>query len=189
MNAYEAATLAVQAVASIAVVLTLIVVYRQMRTMDRQLRAMEGEMAARMRPWVGMFDFDFVPATTPATADVLKVLLRNSGTLPAQNARLTLRLFPTQSGNEPDDKPVEWMETGVKALVPGEEGNYGIQLTPYPQFSIWRHSGRDVMVEGTMNYALDDRHFQSKFVAALRFSEDPDSEGRVRTRWRNVEVV
>lgn len=189
MSIYETATLLVQGLAAVAVVLTLVVYFRQMRTMERQVQAMEREMAARMRPWVGMFDFGFVAAALPETADVLRVLLRNSGVLPAQNARLTLRFSPTSSDSGTGDASVEWTETGVKALVPGEEGNYAISLAPYPQISLWRDSGKDVIVEGFMSYALEDRSFRSKFLACLRFSEELDASGNVRTRWRNLEVL
>lgn len=188
MTLYEKVTLAVQGVAALAVVLTLIVYYRQMLAMDRQVRAMEREMAARMRPWIGMFDFGFEPAVPPETSDVLRVLLRNSGALPAQSARLKIRFYPIPCSDDPLDQPLEWVEGGVKALVPGEEGNYTIRLAPYPQLATWQHAGRDVEFEGVMSYALDDRSFQSKFLAALRFSEDLDSEGKVRMRWRNLEL-
>jgi hypothetical protein len=193
MSTYETATLLVQGLAAVAVVLTLVVYFRQMRTMERQVQAMEREMAARMRPWIGMFDFGFAAAALPETADVLRVLLRNSGALPAQNARLTLRFYPISSPSDSDsgtgDASVEWAETGVKALVPGEEGNYAISLAPYPQISLWRDAGKDVVVEGVMSYALEDRSFRSKFLACLRFSEELDASGNVRTRWRNLEVL
>jgi hypothetical protein len=185
----EVAQLAVQGLVAIAVVLTLYIYYKQLRTMDRQLRAMEREVAARMRPWVGMFGFEFVPALAPDNSDVVRVLLRNSGALPAQRAMLTLVLRPKEPVSDARDEPVNWEETGVKAFVPGEEGNYGIRLSQYPQFTIWRQSRRDVVVEGLMKYSMDDRQFQSRFLAELRFSEETDADGRVRTRWRNQEIT
>jgi hypothetical protein len=133
--------------------------------MERQVLAMEREMAAGMRPWVGMFVFEFVPAVPPESADVVLALLRNSGALPAQDARLTMRFYPVTSDRGAEGESAEWKESGVKALVPGEEGNYAVSLAPYPQISVWRDSGKDVAVEGSMSYALEDRNFQSTPVS------------------------
>jgi hypothetical protein len=184
------AQLVVQSVGVVAVILTLYVYYRQLRTMDEQRRAVEREMAARMRPWVGLFGFGFEPAAPPRQgSDVLRLLLRNCGALPAQRAQLSLVLHPAEPGSDEADRPLHWQEVGVKALVPGEDGNYGIDLSKYPQFAQWREARRDVLVEGRMTYSLDQAGFQTQFEAALRFSEEPDSEGHVRTRWRNQEVA
>ena len=65
----------------------------------------------------------------------------------------------------------------------------GDPLSKYPRFAEWRAAHRDVVVEGSMTYSLDKASFNTKFEAALCFSEDPDSEGHVKTRWRNQEVV
>lgn len=189
MKPFETFQLVVQDIGVVAVILTLYVYYRQMRTMERQLRAVEREMAARMRPWVGLFGFRFDPAVPPDQQDVLRLLLRNCGTLPAQRAQLTLALHPLILGGDEVDSPIHWEEVGVKALVPGEEGNYGIELSRYPQFAQWRESRRDVMAEGSMVYALDQASFRTEFEAVLLFSEDTDANGRVKTRWRNQEVV
>ncbi len=59
------AQLIIQGIGVVAVTLTLYVYYRQLRTMNNQRQAMEREMAARMRPWIGLFDFGFEPALPP----------------------------------------------------------------------------------------------------------------------------
>lgn len=190
MTRFEIAQLVVQGLGVVALILTLYVYYRQLRTMDQQRRAIEREMAARLRPWVGLFDFGFEPAAPPRQRnDVLRLFLRNCGALPAQEAQLSLVLHPAKPGNDEVDRPIHWQEAGVKALVPGEDGNYGIDLSKYPQFAQWRETRQDVVVEGSMTYSLDQASFHTEFEAALRFSEDPDAEGRVKTRWRNQEVV
>ena len=157
--------------------------------MDQQRRAVDREMAARMRPWVGLFDFGFEPAAPQQGNDVLRLLLRNCGALPAQRAQLNLVLHPAKPDDNEAGRPIQWQEVGVKALVPGEDGNYGIDLSKYPQFAQWREARCDVVIEGTMTYSLDQTNFRTGFEAALRFSEEPNAEGRVKTRWRNEEVV
>jgi hypothetical protein len=188
---FESAQLGIQAVGVVAVTLTLFVYYRQMRTMDQQRRATEREMAARMRPWVGLFGVSFEPGTlAPAqSGERLGLLLRNCGALPAQNAHLKLMLRPVEHREDPDDASVTWEESGVKALVPGEDGNYSIELSRYMRFGKWREARRDVEIEGVMNYMLDERKFHTQFVATLRFSEELELAGNVKMRWRNREVL
>jgi hypothetical protein len=58
-------------------VLTLYVYYRQLVTMEKQRAALEREMAGRMRPWVGLFDFGLNRPNPPLAekGELLKVLL------------------------------------------------------------------------------------------------------------------
>ena len=190
MSAFEVAQIIVQGVGVIAVLVTLYFYYRQLHTMDRQQIAIEREMAARMRPWVGLFDFEFeLASATQGGSDSLRVLLRNCGALPAQGSQLQLMIHPVKPGEAAADKPIHWREAGAKALVPGEDGKYRIELSQHPQFAQWRLSRRDVVIEGMMNYSLDQTSFRTAFEAVLRFSEEPDAVGRVKTRWRNQEVL
>lgn len=121
MTRFEIAQLILQSTGMTAVILTLYVYYRQLRTMDQQRRTLEREMAARMRPWVGMFGFGLDAATSleRSRADTLTLLLRNCGSLPAQGVTVSLVLQTVQRENS-----IHWKETGVKALMPGEDGNY-----------------------------------------------------------------
>jgi hypothetical protein len=189
LTRFEFAQLTIQGVGVVAVILTLYVYYRQLRTMNAQRQALEREMAARLRPWVGLFGFGFEAAAHPKHQSTLRLLLRNCGALPAQRAQLSLSLQCVKSEGDGSDSPIHWQEVSVKALVPGEDGNYGIDVSKYPQFSRWREARYDVLIQGSMTYSLEQASFRTKFEAALRFSEDPDPEGRVKTRWRNVEVI
>lgn len=189
MTEFEFAQLAIQGTGVIAVVLTLYVYYRQMRTMDAQRQASEREMALRMRPWVGLFGLEHRTVPTPGQpSDVVILTLRNFGTLPAQRARLDLEFVPIgDSRSEPSDA-IRREETGVKALVPGEEGNYTVDCSDYPQFARWRASRTDIRILGTMHYALDTTSFRSHFEGKLRFSELP-IDGKVAIGWRNSEIL
>jgi hypothetical protein len=181
MTTLEAIQICVQGLGVAAVTVTLWVYYRQMRTMDRQAQAAEAEMAARLRPWVGLFGLEYVPSPQ----ETLRVLLRNVGPLPAQDAHLEISVFP----REGPASPVVWREQRLKALVPGEEGNYHIDLAQYSDFAAWRDAHKEVVVDGTMSYSLGGRSFRSRFEASLRFKEPLDEQGRVKTLWRNVEVL
>src|SRR5688572_4139916 len=90
LTAFDWSQLGIQIVGMLALVLTLAVYFGQLRTMQSQQRITESEMAARMRPWVGMFGFHLYVPTMASTDDVesLKLVLRNSDQLPAQKARL-----------------------------------------------------------------------------------------------------
>jgi len=189
LTAYDSMLLVVQVVGAIALLLTLVVYYRQLLTMNRQRQASEREIAARMRPWVGLFDFSLertAPYLGQKHDDVLRLLLRNFGPLPAQQACLSLILKPTGLA---DAEPIHWKEQGLKALMPDEEGNYGIRLSEYPRYSVWLEAQCDIEVEGTMVYALGDTRFRTEFLAALLLSKPLTSDGKVRTKWRNQDAV
>jgi len=181
MTKFEVLQSVVQTIILIAVIATFVVYYCQMRTMERQARAIEDEMAARLRPWIGMFEFGYKPGADCA----LHINLRNVGPLPAQRAHLELSLHP----RDDDGPPITWREQQLKALVPSEEGNYVIALQPYTKFLEWQQARREIVVEGIITYSLAGKAFESRFEASLRFNEAPDEEGKVRKRWRNVEVT
>ncbi len=116
-------------------------------------------------------------------------MLRNCGTLPAQKARLSLVLHPLKKEDHEENEPICWEEIGVKALVPGEEGNYHIDLSRYPRFTTWREAHRDIVIDGRMVYMLDQTTYKTEFEATLRFGEELEHDGCVKTRWRNCEVI
>jgi hypothetical protein len=64
-----------------------------------------------------------------------------------------------------------------------------IPIGRFPRFSVWRDSGRDIVVNGNMVYSLGDTSFRTEFEAALLYSQAPDHSGHVKTRWRNRTVV
>jgi len=189
ISTFEIAQLVIQIVGLTAIVLTLLVYYRQLLTMQAQRKALEQEIAARMRPWIGLFDFGMYAPDVPSTDQALKILLRNSGQLPAQNARLSLVVGPADARNGESDESSRWEEASTKALVPGEEGNYRIRTSAFPRFDHWRIDRRDVVVTGCMVYSLDNALFRTEFEGTLRYSEGLDESGNVKTRWRNRIVV
>jgi hypothetical protein len=76
------------AVATAVAAAAIIVAWLSLRESKTQRRILEAEIAARMRPWVGLYDFGF--DGVKGDKAVLRVLLRNFGSLPAQQARLKL---------------------------------------------------------------------------------------------------
>lgn len=129
----EAAATAVAAVA-------IVFAWLSLRESKAQRRALEAEIAARMRPWVGLFDFGIEGAEEGEAK--LRVLLRNYGPIPAQQARLKLVLEPRETRGNERPNPIIWEERDDKALMPTEEGNYSIDLTPYPQMKEWIDAAR-----------------------------------------------
>jgi hypothetical protein len=144
-----------------------------------------------MRPWVGLFGFGLVSwESALGTRDGLHLLLRNFGALPAQRASLQLTIRPLKwEDNEPDNS-IRWQERGVKALVPGEEGDYRVEVSNFSQWIAWRDARRDLGVEGAFTYWLDQASFTTKFEAKLQFSTCAKSEDHnLRPSWRNLEVI
>lgn len=182
---YQAIGAVVAAVGVFAVFVSAHLAWRALRETRAQREAIEREMAARMRPWVGLFGFGFDP--TGRSGNTLSVELRNFGTLPAQHANLSLTIRPLNPlSNEPDNA-ITRAERGEKVLLPNEQGNYTINLSEYPQFSVWRAARRDVRVEGMFSYALDGIAFRTAFEATVWFSEGEFANDRtVRINWRNT---
>jgi hypothetical protein len=188
---FEVSQLVIQGAGVVGVILTLAVYYRQLRTMERQHRALEREIGARLRPWMGMFGLAYEEPKLPLSDadEILRIVFRNFGALPAQRVNLNLNMTPAAAQETVEDAPITWQEVGVKALVPGEEGNYRIILKDYPRFAAWKEARRDVLLSGKMSYSLAERSFATEFEGVLRFSEPADLGGRVRNRWRNREVT
>lgn len=188
---YEAISSVVTAVGVLAVFGSTILGWFALRETKAQREALEREMAVRMRPWVGLFGFGFEPRKCASNAkDELRILLRNFGSLPAQRANLSLLIHPVKIAENEPDNTIRRHEAGIKTLVPQEEGNYRIDLSQYPQFTVWRESRRDVRVEGTFRYGLDSHDFLTTFEATIWFSESPkENDANVRTNWRNKEAV
>lgn len=158
--------------------------WRQSKT---QTKALENEIRDRMRPWVGLYGFEFVRSDDGEPA--LMVLLRNVGTLPAQKAHLVVTLKPHKLGDGEHPNAARSEKEEEKTLVPSEDGNYGVLLSPFPQVEKWIAAKRDISVEGTFTYALNDQSFESRFAAELWFSR-PAREGElVRTNWRNTSAT
>lgn len=182
---YQAIASVVAAIGVSAVFISTLLAWRSLRETKAQRQATEREIAVRMRPWVGLFGFAFDPKGTKE--DTLQLLLRNFGSLPAQQAKLSLSLRPLKPIDNEPDNPIMREEQGVKTLLPMEEGNYAIDLSPYPQFTLWRTARRDVKVEGLFKYALDQFEFRTDMEATIWFSEClPDHD--VRVNWRNKEA-
>lgn len=189
---YEAIGSMLGGVGVIAVFVSTLLAWQGLRETKAQRQAAERELAVRMRPWVGLFGFAFEPARSnaPHKGDALRLNLRNFGILPAQRSQLQLVVRPvTQRDREPDNA-VRRQETGSKVLLPGEKGDYRIDLLQYPQFSLWREGRRDVRVEGTFTYTVDQLNFETRFEATIWFSEGvKENDHEVRTNWRNTETA
>jgi hypothetical protein len=140
--------------------------------------AIEDEMNSRLRPWVGLFDCKY----SESTIDELFLLIKNFGALPAQSASLKLELFnviTTEDGKE------IFQETGVKVLMPNEEGNYNINLSNFPKYLQWKSTQSEIRIVGTYSYSLKDKKFETQFECLIR----PNilaSQGRSNNlNWRN----
>ena len=179
---YQALGSVVAAVGVLAVFISTLLAWRSLHETRAQRQATERELAVRMRPWVGLFGFSF--SSSPPKGDTLRLLLRNFGPLPAQRANLSLVIRPLKPIDKEPDNPIMREEQGVKALLPTEEGNYVIDLSPYPQFVAWRTARRDVRVEGVFKYGLDQFEFKTEMEATIWFSESSEEE-EVGFNWRN----
>jgi hypothetical protein len=180
----EAIGTVVSAVGVFAVFISTLLAWRALKETKAQRHAIEREIAVRMRPWVGLFGFAFHPSDS--VEDKLTLCLRNFGALPAQRAALSLTMRPVKAIDNEPDNPVKRQEQGAKVLLPGEEGNYAVPLSQYPQFGAWRRARRDVRIEGTFTYAVDQLEFGTELEATIWFSESAfESDKTVRINWRN----
>lgn len=154
-----------------------------------------------MRPWVGLYDFEFQRDAFGAPR--LRVLLQNRGPLPAQNAHLKVELRPRELMRYGEIVvPIVSEKVELKILMPSEDGDYGIKLSPYRDLETWISHRRDISVFGTFTYALGKQQFESKFRAELwfsrpqppiersfRFWETKPPRKLVQTNWRNVSAT
>ena len=161
----------------------IIFAWLSLRESKAQRRALEAEISSRMRPWVGLFSLEFQGGKGHGAE--LHFLLRNFGPLPAQQARLKIVVEPREESSDERANPIVLEESGVKALMPTENGDYVIDLSRYQQMNEWIRAGQDVVVNGTFEYALVERKFQSQFLATLWFSrsQSPDATAFAK-RWK-----
>ena len=175
-----------------AVFISTILAWRSLRETRSQRRAIEAEMAARMRPWIGLFSCKFninVDDKTKFDIDELHLLLRNFGTLPAQKAFLKTTIVPLKIDDYEASNPIMTEEKGSKVLLPLEEGNYKINLSNYPQFATWKEERRDLRVDGDFSYSLGDLSFHSRFECVLRFGLLNTENKHFKVNWRNQDVT
>lgn len=175
------------AVATAVAAVAIFFAWLSLRESKAQRRALEAEIAARMRPWVGLFNFGFQGAEGGELK--LRCLLRNFGPLPAQQARLKLVVQPREVHSDERPNPIILEEAEEKALMPAEDGNYSIDLAPYSQMKEWISAARDVVVNGTFEYALAGKKLQSQFQAIILFSQTQSPEAPVPTSWRNRSAI
>lgn len=172
----------VEAAATALAVFAVFFAWLSLRESKVQRLTLEAEAAARMRPWVGLFDFGVeVREGEPG----LRVLLRNFGALPAQRARLRLVMEPREAQADQPTDSVVYLEQGYKALMPTEDGDYHIGFARYPRLNEWMAVGRDVVVNGTFEYALAGKQFQSEFTGILWFSRSQANGDPIPTNWKN----
>lgn len=189
---YQAIGAVFTSIGIIAVFISTILAWNSLRETKAQRQAIENEMAARMRPWVGLFNCKFNlnleienNIKTENVIDELHLLLRNFGTLPVQKAYLKVIILPLKINEYEPSNPIKTEEEGSKVLLPLEEGNYKINLTNYPQFSTWKNERRDLRVEGTFSYSLSNLNFISQFECILRFGVPNTENKHFKLNWRN----
>lgn len=171
-------------------IIAVFIAWRSLKESKAQRLAIEDEMAARMRPWVGLFGCKFdLNFEDESRLDELKLLLRNFGALPAQNAFLTIKIVPLKVYDYEPNNPIISEEKGSKVLLPGEKGYYKYNLSNYPQFLTWKKERRDLRVEGTFQYKLSKSEFRSVFECVLRYGVANSENEHFKLNWRNVEVT
>lgn len=159
------------------------------RAAKKQTDTVEGEIASRMRPWVGLFGFEFTHGAGGAKPR-LDILLKNFGPLPAHRAHLTIVIEPQDALNHEKDNPVVHKEPYEdKALMPEEDGNYGFPVERYPLLAQWVSAERDLLIDGCFTYAHAGREFKSLFQAKIWLRQERSPDGQVKTNWRNVTVT
>ncbi|MFB9321817.1 hypothetical protein [Cryptosporangium minutisporangium] len=175
----------VEALATAMAVLAVIFAWLNLRESKANRHAAQAEIAARMRPWVGVFDFA-IKGLDGDDGPTLCLLLRNFGPIPAQHARLSVTLEPRDRPHDEPPNPISWQEQNRKVLMPLEDGNYPISLKRFPQMQDWIAAGRDVVVRGSFEYSRADAEFGSSFEATLWLSRDRAPGQPPSTNWRNT---
>jgi hypothetical protein len=170
-----------EAAASTVAAIAIFFAWLSLRESRAQRRSSEAEISARMRPWVGLFDFKFKGNRKDKSE--LCFLLRNFGPLPAQQARLKL-VIETRAlqGDEVADS-ISFGESGEKALMPTEEGNYSIDTESHPPLKEWIVADHDVFIKGTFEYSLAEREFQSEFQATIWSSRKESIDSPILKGW------
>lgn len=99
-------------------------------------------------------------------------------------------LLGLEADTSQEEDIITWEESGTKAILPGEDGNYQVPIGGYPEFVAWRSERRDIFVKGTLSYSLDESRFSSIFEAHIQFSTvQPEADAALRIRWRNKGVT
>ena len=176
----------VQTIAAVVTAAGVVILLLGLLESRAQRRVMEAEIAARMRPWVGAFSV----AMAADNPDCLLAVVRNFGPLPALAAHLAFTIGTTSNDLNPDGESILWEETpGAKALMPGEEGNYRIDLSDRAEFQAWRVSRRHLIAVGSVSYAHAGLLHMTK-VEAVLVSDPLNEEPRyVVKRWRNTDAL
>jgi hypothetical protein len=183
MNEWGNNPATLESAATAIVAVTIIFAWLSLRESKKQRRALEDEIAGRMRPWIGLFDFEF--QGVKAGKAECRFLLRNFSALPAQQARLKLVVQPMDLNGDEQSDSIVMEEPGVKALMPTEDGDYTVDLARYAQMREWIGAGQDVVVNGTFDYVLTGRKFQSQFQATLWFGRNQSPDVSASTNWRS----
>jgi hypothetical protein len=126
MNGWGNNPATVEAVATAVAILAIFFAWLSLRESKAQRKALEAEIGARMRPWIGLFGFAFDAAGEHERE--LRLLLRNFGPLAAQQTRLSLVIEPREAQHDERLDPIVRKDSGEKALMPSEEGNYSVDL-------------------------------------------------------------
>ena len=187
---YQAIGAIATAIGIIAVFASTILAWNSLKESKAQRKAIEDEMAVRMRPWVGLFGCAFkLNFEDEKGIDELQLILRNFGALPAKRAYLETTIIPLKKDDYEPINPISTKETGSKVLLPSEEGDYKINLTNYPQFLQWKKERRDLRVDGHFSYSLGNLNFHSQFECILRFGVLNLENKSFKLNWRNQDLT
>lgn len=180
---YQTIAQVITAVGVVALIAATLIARSSLTETRRQRLAAEEERALRVRPWVGMFGMEF----QSEDRNMLKLDIRNFGLLPAQRACFSIELKPAKVESNEKANGIVWSEDGEKVLLPTEVGNYRLDLSHYPQFALWRESGRDVSFTAKYSYGIGLNNFQTDIQGTLWLS-GTSPNGR-DLNWRNVSAT
>jgi hypothetical protein len=174
----------IEAAATAVAAAAIIFAWLSLRESKAQRRSSEAEISARVRPWIGLFDFRFEGSRKGESK--LCFLLRNFGPLPAQQARLKLVIEAPGIPVGVEPSSINLQESGEKALMPTEEGNYTIDTESQPRLKEWITADHEIVIKGTFEYALAGRRFQSQFQATVWSSRHEPAAAPTLEGWKKV---
>jgi|AntDeeMinimDraft_5_1070356.scaffolds.fasta_scaffold20455_2 hypothetical protein len=184
---WQAIASIISAIGIIALFISAFLAWRTYKIAKARRTAIEREMTYRLRPWIGLFCAKFIPSGKGDREEVLKLQLKNIGSLPAQNGILEVKAFPVFRDHKEPNNAIRRPQRESKTLFPNEDINYSIELFRYKQFKDWRINRRDILVEGTMNYMLDDSNYESKFEVKILLSQSESiDDNNVPILYRNI---
>lgn len=140
--------------------LTLIVIYFNMRNA-------KDEAEKRTRPWLSVIGFVY-ETDGSVDHDLVKVLYRNVGVLPAEDVRLSVSL---DTGGD----RISWPDEEIVTIFPQEPGD---RRVGGQELDIWRKHGLVVSMRGEFSYSSGRRKYFTQFEATIREGEIP--------AWRNT---